>query len=129
MLTVHEIGYRLKGFREDHGFSQQDLSGKLINRGINLSRETISKIESGNRNITVLEIKALAEVLNVSYEEIVKDDSEKDNLVALFRRENYPEEGNDDLLFLQEFFEDIILQIKLNKGESKYIRREAFWRS
>ena len=50
-------------------------------RGCNITRETLVKIESGKRHITIKELISLKEALNVTYEQIF------DNL--LVRRNNY----------------------------------------
>lgn len=46
--------------------TQLDLAARLQIQGIELDRVTISKIETGYREVTDVEAKALAEALNVS---------------------------------------------------------------
>ena len=42
----------------------------MLLRGCNITRETLVKIESGKRHITIKELIALKEALNVTYEQI-----------------------------------------------------------
>ncbi len=45
---------------------QKDLLARLEVKGLHLSDSAISKIESGNRSVTDIELVAFAEALNVS---------------------------------------------------------------
>lgn len=49
-----------------HQLTQEDLAISLQMRGLNHTRNTVAKIESGVRQVTDIEVKLIAEVLGVS---------------------------------------------------------------
>jgi Helix-turn-helix. len=104
------------------------LSDSLLKIGLNLSRETISKIESGNRATNALEIKAIGEVLNISTEELMEENEEKD-LVSLFRSrgDELSEDSVVELEEIQDFIKGLIAQKKIDKGEIRMKRFEPNW--
>lgn len=55
--------------RRQKGFSQDELS-KLIG----ISRSSLTQVELGKRNITVLELRKLSHALSVSYDKLLADD-------------------------------------------------------
>lgn len=59
-------GDRVRQARQLQRFSQSDICLKLQLAGIPMERDSLSRIESGNRFVTDYEIMALAEVLGVS---------------------------------------------------------------
>lgn len=68
-LTLQEIGSRITELRRQKGFSQDELS-KLIG----ISRSSLTQIELGKRNLTVLELRKLSDALSVSYDKLLADD-------------------------------------------------------
>lgn len=56
-----EIGQRIKEVREKRGLRQKKLAQLL-----GMSRSTVSQIESGKRKVSAEELRAVAEILNVS---------------------------------------------------------------
>lgn len=60
------IGQRIQEARQLNKLTQEDLAVKLQILGLPHTRNTIAKIESGFRQITDIEIKAISEVLGVS---------------------------------------------------------------
>lgn len=48
--------------------SQDDLSGRLARRGIQITQTGVSKLESGKRAVLDYEVVALAKILKVSVE-------------------------------------------------------------
>ena len=66
------IGEQVKKLRLQQGMSQKALAEKLQLRGYEFSDLTILRIENGLRFVPDYEVKALAEVLEVTYEEILK---------------------------------------------------------
>lgn len=63
-----KIGLRIKELREKSGMSQKDLSFAS-----NLDRSYIASVESGKRNISIINIEKIASALNVSLRELFKD--------------------------------------------------------
>lgn len=52
--------------------SQKDLADRLQIAGLDLEKNAVQRIESGQRFVTDIELRALAKVLNVSVEELLK---------------------------------------------------------
>ncbi len=53
--------------------SQRALADKLQLEGLELDKNAIQRIESGQRFVTDIELKYFAKILNVSYEELLKE--------------------------------------------------------
>ena len=60
------IGERVRFYRIQRGYSQQQLADKLEAIAVYICRGSISRIEDYSRTVTDLELVALAEVLQVS---------------------------------------------------------------
>lgn len=54
--------------------SQRALADRLQLVGLDLGKNAIQQIESGQRFVTDIELKALAKVLNVTTDELLKED-------------------------------------------------------
>ena len=65
-------GDRIRIARQRNNLRQIDLSTALEEYGIQINQSAIGKIERGERNINVQELAAIAEILDVSVEWIVK---------------------------------------------------------
>ncbi|MDW7662938.1 MAG: helix-turn-helix transcriptional regulator [Bacillota bacterium] len=128
MITFEIIGERIKKKREFLNLSQKEVSESLSKIGLNLSRETISKIESGSRATNALEIKAIGKVLNITSEELMQENEEKD-LVSLFRSrgDELSESAIIELEEIQDFIKGLIAQKKIDNGEIKLKRYESNW--
>ncbi len=108
MITLKIIGNRIEVARKNIPLSQKELAEKLQQKKINMSRETISKIENGTRAVTAIELKAICEILNVDQQEILYEEEEKD-IVTLFRStENVTEECIEEIEEIQEFIKSFI---------------------
>ena len=59
-------GEHIKNARQKAGFTQKQLSEKLETEAVYVCRGSISRIESGERTITDIEIDAISKILNVS---------------------------------------------------------------
>ncbi|MBK9137475.1 MAG: helix-turn-helix transcriptional regulator [Verrucomicrobia bacterium] len=66
--AVNLVGERVKIARRRRNppLTQDDLSGQLAAYGIQLDRILISRIESGSRYVTDVEVRALSKVLGVT---------------------------------------------------------------
>lgn len=53
--------------------SQRALADKLQLEGLELDKNAIQRIESGQRFVTDIELRFIAKVLNVSYEELLEE--------------------------------------------------------
>ncbi len=61
------IAERLIALRKFHGLSQRGLARMLQLIGADMDKNVITRIETGKRYVTDIEIKAIAEVFGVSY--------------------------------------------------------------
>lgn len=66
------IGLKIKAIREERGLSQIEVVERLAKQDINMSRETLSKIENGNRTVSAIELNALCKVLNIDINNLLK---------------------------------------------------------
>lgn len=69
-----EVGRNVRALREQAGLTQDQLSAKLQVRGCDITRSALAKIEVGQRHLYPDEIRALKEILCVSYEEIFESE-------------------------------------------------------
>lgn len=68
-------GTRIKKFRENlpEKTSQRKFADQLSLVGIDIDKNAVQRIESGQRFVTDIELKAIAAVLQVSYEQLLDD--------------------------------------------------------
>ena len=64
------MGSHLARLRQEKGLTQEQLAARLQVQGCDLTRSALAKIEVGQRHLYPDEIKALTEVLAVSYEKL-----------------------------------------------------------
>jgi len=67
------IGKKIVALRKRDGLSQRALAGKLQLVGMDMDKNVITRIETGKRFVTDFEIKAFAEVFEVSYGFLLDD--------------------------------------------------------
>jgi transcriptional regulator with XRE-family HTH domain len=67
-LTQKEIGRRISEIRKSKGYSQDDLA-KILK----ISRPSLTQIELGNRNLTVLELNEIAKILSISIDKLLSN--------------------------------------------------------
>ena len=59
-------------YRKRHkSLSQRKLADMLQLNGLDIDKNAIQRIESGQRFVTDIELKVIAKVLNVSYEQLL----------------------------------------------------------
>jgi len=59
-------GRRVREARLKNNMSQQQLAAKLQVEGVSIERDSLSRIETGNRFVSDFELKVLAKILKVS---------------------------------------------------------------
>jgi len=66
-------GKRIKKFREQlpGKISQKQFSDMLQIAGLDIDKNAIQRIESGNRFVTDIELKVIAKALGASYQELL----------------------------------------------------------
>lgn len=120
------IGLKIKAIREARRLSQIEAVERLAEKGINMSRETLSKIENGNRTVSAVELNAICKVLNIDIN-ILFEDEEDDDLVTLFRKKNFSEKTVKEVEKLQDIIKMFIYQKKIYNGEFKPQKRKPLW--
>ncbi|KAA5805822.1 helix-turn-helix domain-containing protein [Thermoanaerobacterium thermosaccharolyticum] len=120
------IGLKIKDAREARGLSQIEVVERLAEKDINISRETLSKIENGNRTVSAVELNALCKVLNIDIN-ILFEDEEDDDLVTLFRKKNFSEKTVEEVEKLQDMIKMFIYQKKIYNGEFKPQKKKPLW--
>lgn len=69
-----KMGNNIRQLRLYYELTQDQLSAKLQTHGIDITRSALAKIEVGQRHIYPDEIKAIKEILNISYDQIFPED-------------------------------------------------------
>ena len=67
-----KVGHNIRILREKANLTQDYVSTKLQLLGCDITRSALAKIEVGQRHLYPDEIILLKEILNVSYDEILK---------------------------------------------------------
>jgi len=76
-ITQKEIGKRIAELRKSKGYSQDDLAKML-----KLSRPSITQMELGNRNISVIELKQISDILTVSMDKLLSSEYSLNTVVT-----------------------------------------------
>lgn len=72
-IKAHKnIGENIQKGRKEKGLTQEQLSAQLQVIGCDISRGTLAKIEAGIRHISLEELNAIKEVLEMTYDEILR---------------------------------------------------------
>ena len=66
------IGQNIRALREEKGLTQDQLAARLQICGCDITRSAVAKIEVGQRHLYPDELILIKEILNVSYEELLK---------------------------------------------------------
>ena len=65
------VGQTIRRLRNECRLTQEQVSAQLQVRGCDVTRSALAKIEAGQRHIYVDELKALKEILRVSFDELL----------------------------------------------------------
>lgn len=68
------IGKNIRHLREKANLTQEQLAAKLQVSGCDITRSALAKIEVGQRHIYVDEIILVKNILNVSFEQLLRCD-------------------------------------------------------
>ncbi len=66
------IGENIRRIRKEQKLGQTELSVKLQLMGIDITRESLVKIERGIQHIYASQLRAIKEALNTTYDELLK---------------------------------------------------------
>ena len=111
----NNIGMKIKKYRENIGFSQEELAKK-----INIKRATLSQIENGNRKITAEELLLFAQIFNVDID-VLLDTKQEDQIKIVMDNEKTKKKETLRISVPQkniEKFKEVLLYI-LNKVGAK----------
>lgn len=67
-----DIGSNIRKIRLSKGLKQIEVVRELQLRGFNVTKETMVKWEHGNKHFPASQLKAIKEILETSYEELLK---------------------------------------------------------
>lgn len=67
-------GMKIAKYRKEMKKSQRELADALQLLGLDVDKNAIQRIEAGKRFVTDIEIRYLAKVLNVNYENLLDDE-------------------------------------------------------
>ena len=73
------IGANIRRIRLERNIGQKEMAEKLQLRKIPMLRETYVKIERGIRNVGASELKAIKEILETTYDELLKETEHTDD--------------------------------------------------
>lgn len=110
-----EIGENIKTIREAKGLSQSSVVELLETVNINMSRETLSKIETGKRVVSAVELKAMSNVLNIEINDIFPD-KEQEDLITFFRKRNCSPNTLEEISKIQDMVKTFINHKKTYEG-------------
>lgn len=66
------IGRNIKNIRKEKKIKQIEVVRKMQLMGIDMTRESLVKIERGIQHIYATQLKAIKEILDTSYDELLK---------------------------------------------------------
>ena len=119
-ITQKEIGQRISELRKSKGYSQDDLSKML-----DISRPSLTQIELGKRNLSVIEIKKIADILSISIDKLLSSNYSLSELIIDEEKVNEEPQIRISIPELKvNKFKDILLYIlekcagKPNVGET-----------
>lgn len=65
------ISEKLISLRKEHNLSQRDLAYQLQLAGYDMDKNVITRIETQKRYVTDIEISALCQIFNITFEDLV----------------------------------------------------------
>lgn len=68
-----QIGRNIRRLRLEKKMGQTELANKLQLEGVDMTREALVKIERGIQHISATQLKAIRDVLQTSYDELLKE--------------------------------------------------------
>jgi transcriptional regulator with XRE-family HTH domain len=107
MITRQQLGENIRNFRDAQGLKQEDLA-KILN----VTREQISNIERGEREISVTNLNKLAELFSIEMHELLEENPNVTsvNLALAFRNDD---ETESDLESIAAFKRIVLNYLKM----------------
>lgn len=121
-VNTRKIGERVKQLRKSRGITQDELGCALGDKttGRPLSRGQISNLETGKRNFNIHQIKALADLFNVSIETLGFETNEIETVDLLERAKIIFENDKVPMDEKQELYESIMKLYLVAKEQMKH---------
>lgn len=66
-------GIKVRSLRKGKGFSQRKLADELQLAGLDVDKNAIQRVESGQRFVTDIELKKLAAIFDVSVNDLLQE--------------------------------------------------------
>ncbi len=110
-----KLGDNLRSYRKKFGYSQDHLA-KLLN----VERSTISKFETGDREISIIHLNKMADLYGVELESLIEVDTAEYNvgLAYAFRKQGIGEEDLESIASFQKMIKNYLKMEKLlNENE------------
>jgi len=70
---LNVLGSSIRKYREDANMSQAELSAKLTLLGVDIPKNSVQRLENGQRVIKDYELGALSKILDVSADALLRD--------------------------------------------------------
>ena len=67
------IGMNIRTIRKQRGVGQTELVAQLQLMGINMTRETLVKIERGIQHLQATQLRGIRDALQTTYEELLRE--------------------------------------------------------
>ena len=67
------IGQNIRAIRKSKGIGQTELVGLLQLQGVDMTRESLVKIERGIQHIYASQLKGIRDALETTYDELLKE--------------------------------------------------------
>ena len=71
------MGQRVAALRKKRGLNQQELLAQLQLRGVEISQSGLSELEGQNRKVSDRELVALADILGISVDELLRQSQDE----------------------------------------------------
>lgn len=118
------IGKRIRSYREERGFSQEELAEKL-----NISRSTYQRIENGETNSWINHIENICTSLNVELDDILKPEEgytqiNKENTLNENSSNNLIQNQTNNYNSSDKLTESLLDQITFLKEENQRLKKE-----
>ena len=127
MQKEKSIGSIIKSIREEKELSQTEVVQMLSHMNLNMSRETLSKIETDNRSISAYELNAICKALDTDISSFF-DEEETEDLVTLFRKKGtFSDDTLKEIEELQDMVKVFISQKEIYMGEHKATEFRPLW--
>jgi transcriptional regulator with XRE-family HTH domain len=128
MIDFLFVGEAIKKRRNEIGLKQEELVEQLLKRSMKISRETLSKMETGKRTISAIELKVIADVLSMDLNDLYQQNDQEYDLLTLCRQNGCEETNPDDIKQIQECIVSFINQKSIDKKIERAKRKKVVWR-